>query len=119
MFDALHDFGGQWFCRVPVACRLHRGTGPAGRGTYDHFQAFKQQPLHRAYALARAVNGSYTAVFVGNQASAETAETAAMARCRAYASEKLYADPSSCRIYAIDDTIVGTRGKIAPASGGS
>jgi hypothetical protein len=88
-------------------------------GTYDHFQAFKQQPLHRAYALARAVNGSYTAVFVGNQSSAESAEAAAMARCREYASQKLYTDPSSCRIYAIDDTIVGTGTKIAPAGGSS
>ena len=88
-------------------------------GTYDHFQAFKQQRLHRAYALARAVNGSYTAVFVGNQSSAEAAEAAAMARCREYASQKLYTDPDSCRIYAIDDMIVGSGGKIAPASGGS
>ena len=38
-------------------------------GTYAHFQSFKQAPFHRAYALARHVNGSYSAVYLGNQPS--------------------------------------------------
>ena len=86
-------------------------------GTYDHFQAFKRAPQHRAYAFARNVNGSYSAVFVGNEPSPDAAEQAAMARCRSYASQHLYADPSSCRVYAVDDTILSTGQKIAPAGG--
>jgi hypothetical protein len=85
-------------------------------GTYAHFQNFKQAPLHRAYALARNVNGSYSAVFVGNQSSPAAAEQAALAQCRSYASQFLYADPSSCRLYAVDDTILSTGQKIAPAA---
>ena len=88
-------------------------------GTYTHFQEFKKAPLHSAYAIARATNGSYSAVFVGNEASAEAAEAAALARCRSYASQKLYADPSSCRVYAVDDTILSTGTKIEPASAGN
>ena len=84
-------------------------------GTYAHFQAFKKVPFHRAYAIARNVNGSYSAVYVGNEASPEAAEQAALAQCRSYAGEHMYADPGSCRIYAIDDTIVATGQKIAPA----
>ena len=87
-------------------------------GTYTHFQEFKKAPLHRAYAIARATNGSYSAAFVGNEASAEAAEAAALARCQSYASQKLYADPSSCRVYAVDDRILSTGPKIEPASAG-
>jgi hypothetical protein len=87
-------------------------------GTYAHFQNFKKVPFHRAYAIARNVNGSYSAVFVGNEPSPEAAEQAALAQCRSSASKHLYADPSSCRIYAIDDTIVATGQKIAPAASG-
>ena len=88
-------------------------------GTYTHFQEFKKAPLHRAYAIARATNGSYSAAFVGNEASAEAAEAAALARCQSYASQKLFADPSSCRVYAVDDTILSTGTKIEPASAGN
>lgn len=87
-------------------------------GTYAHFQNFKKVPFHRAYAIARNANGSYSAVFVGNQPSPEAAEQAALARCRSYAGEFLYADPSSCRVYAVDDTILSTGQKIAPAAAG-
>jgi hypothetical protein len=85
-------------------------------GTYAHSQNFKRAPIHRAYAIARATNGSYSAVFVGNHSSPEAAEAAALATCRDYASQKLYADPSSCRIYAVDDTILSTGTRIAPAT---
>lgn len=87
-------------------------------GTYAHFQNFKQVPFHRAYAIARNVNGSYSAVFVGGEKSKEDAEAAALARCRDYAGKHLYADPGSCRIYAVDDTILATGTKIAPAASG-
>ena len=60
-------------------------------GTYTHFQEFKKAPLHRAYAIARATNG-YSAAVVGNEASAEAAEAAALARCQSYASQKLFAE---------------------------
>jgi hypothetical protein len=96
-----------------LACTETPGL-PAG--TYAHFQSFKNAPLHRAYAIARNVNGSYSAVFVGNEPSPEAAEQAALARCRDYASRRLYADPSNCRVYAVDDTILGTGQKIAPAA---
>ena len=105
---------------VAVALLLAACTETPGLpgGTYAHFQEFKKVPFHRAYAIARNVNGSYSAVFVGNESSADAAEQAALARCRSYASEHLYADPGSCRVYAVDDTIVSTGQKIAPAAAG-
>lgn len=82
-------------------------------GTHAHFQNFRQAPFHRAYAIARNVNGSCSAVHVGNQPSAAAAEQAALAQCRAYAGRKLATDPSSCRVYAVDDTILSTGQKAA------
>ena len=115
--DALIAVRGR--CRARPSSAAGRLLGDAGlpAGTYDHFQAFKRAPQHRAYAFARNVNGSYSAVFVGNEPSPDAAEQAAMARCRSYASQHLYADPSSCRVYAVDDTILSTGQKIAPAGG--
>ena len=100
---------------VPLLASCTETPGlPAG--TYAHFQNFKQAPFHRAYAVARNINGSYSAVFVGNQPSPAAAEQAALAQCRAYAGRTLYADPSNCRVYAVDDTILSTGTKIAPAA---
>jgi hypothetical protein len=117
MFDAFDHVSRLRAGRLPVPRRLLRVARPTGR-TYDHFQAFKRAPMHRAYALARAANGSYSAVFVGNHPSAEAAEAAALTQCQDYASRRLYADPSSCRVYAVDNTILGTGTKIAPAAPG-
>ena len=102
---------------LSLLCACTETPGLPG-GTYAHFQGFKQAPFHRAYAIARNVNGSYSAVFVGNESSPEAAEKAALAQCRSYAGQHLHADPGSCRIYAVDDTILSTGQKIAPPTSG-
>ena len=117
MFGALHHDRRLRFGSLRVPRWLLRDARPARRDLHS-FPGVQEGSLHRAYAIARATNGS-SAVFVGNEASAEAAEAAALARCQSYASQKLYADPSSCRVYAVDDTILSTGTKIEPASAGN
>ena len=118
MFGPLHHDRRLRFGSLCVPRWLLRDARPARRDLHS-FPGVQKAPLHRAYAIARATNGSYSAAFVGNEASAEAAEAAALARCQSYASQKLFADPSSCRVYAVDDTILSTGTKIEPASAGN
>ena len=80
-------------------------TAGLPRGVYPSFQEYKSTPLHRAFAMVKSGNGSYSASWVYSRSSAEKATADALANCKAYSKKYDYVNPDRCFVYAVDDEI--------------
>lgn len=89
-------------------------------GLYPFYQKYQAQKEHRAFAMVKSVDGSYSASYVSGRSSPELAQEAALRDCKEYSKQNEGVRPERCFVYAVDDEILGLaadRPPVLPSGG--
>lgn len=76
-------------------------------GLYPFYDKYLAQKEHRAFAMVKSVDGSYSASYVAGRSSPDLAREAALHNCKENSRSNEGVRPERCFIYAVDDEILG------------